>query len=83
MYPRAILKVCRSGSLAQPLLCLPFVESNPGLGDSALLVSLGKLPVDAWLWPSLASEASAHALYPGIPAAVSPLPWKGLRQDED
>lgn len=46
MYPRAILKVCRSGSLSHPLLCLPFVESNPGLGDSALLDTAAKLSVD-------------------------------------
>lgn len=46
MHPRAILKVCGSVSLSHPILCLPFVESNPGLGDSALLVTVGKLPVD-------------------------------------
>lgn len=44
----------RSGSLSHPLFCLPFVESGPGLGDSALLVTAVKLPVDTWLWGGLA-----------------------------
>lgn len=36
----------RSGSFSHTLFCLPFVEAGPGLGDSALLVTAVKLPVD-------------------------------------
>lgn len=44
----------RSGSFSHTLFCLPFVEAGPGLGDSALLVTAVKLPVDTWLWVGLA-----------------------------